>query len=104
MGHLTADPIMNYTSDNTPVINFSLACNRKYKKKDQTQGEEVLFVDCTAFGRTAELINQFFGKGGCIHIVGRLKLDKWQDKQTEQCHHDKKSSLPRSRKLSSSKS
>ena len=46
--------------------------------------EEVTFVDVDAFGRTAENIGQYFKKGRPILIEGRLKLDQWDDKQTNQ--------------------
>ncbi|MCC7409585.1 MAG: single-stranded DNA-binding protein, partial [Phycisphaeraceae bacterium] len=38
-------------------------------------------VECEAFGRTAEVINQYLRKGSPIFIDGRLKLDQWQDKE-----------------------
>jgi single-strand DNA-binding protein len=57
-----------------------MAVNRRWKNQAGEQQEEVMFVDCDAFGRTAELINQFFRKGRPIFIEGRLKLDQWQDK------------------------
>ncbi|MBI1368798.1 MAG: single-stranded DNA-binding protein [Planctomycetes bacterium] len=80
MGNLTRDPELKYLPSNTPVAEFGLACNRKFKRQDGEMGEEVLFVDCTAFGRTAEVLNQYFKKGRPIFIEGRLKLDRWQDK------------------------
>ena len=82
MGNLTRDPELKYLPSNTPVVEFGLAVNRKFKRADGSPGEEVLFVDCNAFARTAEVINQYFHKGDPIFIEGRLQLDTWQDKQT----------------------
>lgn len=81
MGHLTRDPETKVTPGTT-VCTFGLANNRKFKGGNGEQREEVLFVDCTAFGRTAEVIGQYFAKGKPIFVEGRLKLDQWDDKQT----------------------
>src|SRR4051794_22901183 len=81
MGNLTRDPQMKYLPSQTAVVEFGLACNRKYKTQSGEQKEEVTFVDCTAFGRTGEVINQYFTKGKPIFIEGRLKYDQWEDKQ-----------------------
>src|SRR5262249_42896624 len=45
--------------------------------------EETMFIDCDAWGKTAEFINQYFSKGRPILIEGRLKLDQWEDKDTK---------------------
>jgi single-strand DNA-binding protein len=81
MGNLTRDPKLSYLPSNTPVVEIGLAVNRRFKKQDGQQGEETLFIDCNAFGRTAEVINQYLTKGRPIFIEGRLKLDRWQDKE-----------------------
>lgn len=44
--------------------------------------EEVTFIDLEAWGRTAEVIGEYFKKGKPIFIDGRLKLDQWDDKTT----------------------
>ena len=80
MGNLTRDPQLSYLPSNTPVVEFGLAVNRKFKRQDGEQGEETLFVDCRAFGRMAELLNQYCTKGKPLFIEGRLQLDRWQDK------------------------
>jgi single-strand DNA-binding protein len=81
MGNLTRDPQLKYLPSQTPVVDFGVACNRKYKTQSGEQKEEVTFVDCSAFGRTAEVINQYFTKGKPIFIEGRLRYEQWEDKQ-----------------------
>lgn len=83
MGNFTRDPEMKYLpTNNTAVTSFGLAINRKWKGKDgKPDGEEVTFLDLEAFGRTAEVINQYFKKGAAIFVEGRLKLDQWTDKE-----------------------
>lgn len=61
---------------NTQIATFTLASNKKIKDK-----EEVLFIDCKAFARLAEIVDEFTEKGDKILIVGRLVLEKWQDKE-----------------------
>jgi single-strand DNA-binding protein len=81
MGNLTRDPQLKYLPSQTAVVDFGLACNRKYKTQSGEQKEEVTFVDCSAFGRTAEVINEYFKKGKPIFIEGRLRYEQWEDKQ-----------------------
>lgn len=80
MGNLTRDVELKYTQANTPVGSFGLAVNHRYKSATGEVKEEVTFVDCDAWGKTAELIAKFFTKGRPIFLEGRLKLDTWQDK------------------------
>lgn len=80
MGNLTRDPEMRYTSSNMPVVRFSIAVNRRWRNQSGEQQKETMFIDCAAFAKTAELINQYFHKGKPIFVEGRLKLDRWEDK------------------------
>ncbi len=81
MGNLTRDPVLKYLPSQTAVAEFGIAANRKFRTQSGEDREEVLFVDCSAFGKTGELINQYFTKGKPIFIQGRLKYDSWEDKQ-----------------------
>lgn len=80
LGNLTRDPELRYTPNNMAVTTLGIAVNRRYKGPDGELKEEVTFVDCDAWGRTAEVISQYLTKGRPIFIEGRLKLDQWQDK------------------------
>ena len=79
-GHLTRDPEMRSLAGEKVVVNFSLAINRRYKGNDGEIKEDSTFVDCEAWGRTAELVGQYLAKGSAAYVEGRLKLDNWQDK------------------------
>jgi single-strand DNA-binding protein len=81
MGNLTRDPQLKYLPSQMAVAEFGLAMNRRYRTANGEDREEVTFVDCSAFGKTGELINQYFTKGRPIFIEGRLKYDQWEDKQ-----------------------
>jgi single-strand DNA-binding protein len=81
MGNLTRDPQLKYLPSQTAVAEFGIAMNRKFRDAQGADREEVCFVDCAAFGKTGEFINQYFTKGKPILLEGRLKLDQWEDKQ-----------------------
>jgi single-strand DNA-binding protein len=76
-GNLTRDPQMTYLPSNTPVVEFGMAINRKWRGQDGNQKEEVCFVDLRAYGKTAELINQYMSKGRSLLVEGRLQYQQW---------------------------
>ena len=79
IGRLTRNPELRYLPSNTPVVGFGLAINRKWRDRvTSEQKEETTFVDVSAFGRTAETINQYFHKGDQIFVSGRLRLEQWK--------------------------
>lgn len=77
LGNLTRDPELTYLPSQTPVVEFGLATNRRWRGQDGEQREEVCFVDCRVFGRQAEVINQYCHKGKPLFIEGHLRLDQW---------------------------
>ena len=79
-GYLTRDIEMNYAQSGTAIANTAIATSRKYKSQSGEQKEEVLFVDLTFFGRTAEIANQYLRKKSKVLVDGRLKLDQWTAK------------------------
>src|SRR5260221_5679718 len=81
IGNLTRAPQLTYLPSQTAVAEFGVAMNRKFRDAQGQDREEVCFVDCAAFGKTGEFINQYFTKGKPILVEGRLKLDQWEDKQ-----------------------
>ncbi|MGH7177800.1 MAG: single-stranded DNA-binding protein [Tepidisphaeraceae bacterium] len=81
LGNLTRDPQLRYLPSQTPVVDFGMACNRKFKTQSGEQRDETTFVECSAFGRTAEIINQYCQKGNMLFVEGRLRYEQWEDKQ-----------------------
>ncbi len=80
IGNLTRDVELKYTPSGTAIAKFGIATNRTYK--DNLSGEnkqEVMFIDITVFGRSAEVANQYLSKGRRVLIEGRLVLDQWVD-------------------------
>ena len=77
MGNLTRDPQLSYLPSQTAVVEFGLAVNRRWKSKEGEAREETCFVDCRAFGRTAENLNKYMSKGRPLFVEGRLTFDSW---------------------------
>lgn len=71
-GRLTRDPELKYGQSGTAYCNISLAVSRAFQK-DKTD-----FINCTAFGKTAELINQYLKKGSLTGVQGRLQTDSYE--------------------------
>lgn len=84
MGHITRDPETRTTPSGMSICKIGLAVNHDYKAADGTKKSDVLFIDCDAFGKTAELIQKYLTKGRQCLIEGRLKLEQWDDKETGQ--------------------
>ncbi len=85
MGNLTRDPELRHLPSNMPVVDIGLAVNDRYQ--DKQSGEWVdrpNFIDCTAFGKSAESISRFFSKGRPILIEGKLRYEQWDDRQSGQ--------------------
>ncbi|MBI5723951.1 MAG: single-stranded DNA-binding protein [Planctomycetes bacterium] len=80
IGNLTRDPQMSYLPSQTPVVEFGLAVNRRWRGKDNQQKEDVCFIDCRSYGKQAETINQYMNKGKPILVEGRLQFDQWEGK------------------------
>lgn len=76
-GNITRDPQLSYLPSQTAVVELGMAVNRKWKGRDGEQKEEVCFVDCRAFGKTAETLNKYVNKGDPLFIEGRLSFDSW---------------------------
>lgn len=77
IGNLTRDIEMKYTQGGKAIGSTGIAVTRKYKSATGEQKEDVMFVDLTFFGRSAEVANQYTRKGSKVAIDGSLKLDQW---------------------------
>lgn len=79
MGNLTRDiELRHLPNSSQAVANIGLAVNRRFKTQEGELREEVTFVDCEAWGKTAETMSQYLKKGRPVFIEGRLKLDTWE--------------------------
>lgn len=78
LGNLTRDPELRYIPSGTAVSDIGLAVNDKRKNANGEWVDEVVFVDVTLWGRTAEVASEYLTKGSPVFIEGRLKLDTWE--------------------------
>jgi single-strand DNA-binding protein len=81
VGNITRDPELRSTPSGAQVCSFSVAVNRNYKDSSGSQQESVSFIDCSAWGRAAEIIAQYAKKGSGILVSGRLEQRSWEDKE-----------------------
>ncbi len=77
VGNLTRDPVLSYLPNKTAVVELGIAVNRRWRSADGQQREETCFIDCRAFGRPAETINQYCAKGRPILLEGHLQYQQW---------------------------
>jgi single-strand DNA-binding protein len=84
IGNLTRDPELRVTPKGTAICQFSLAVNRSYKSESGEKLEEVTFIDLEAWSKTGETIAKYCTKGRPLYVEGRLKLDVWNDKTTNE--------------------
>jgi single-strand DNA-binding protein len=77
-GNLTRDPQLSYLPSQTPVVEFGLAINRRWRGQNGEQREETCFVDCRCYGKQAETFNQYMSKGQPVLVEGRLQFDSWE--------------------------
>ncbi|MBO67288.1 MAG: single-stranded DNA-binding protein [Acidiferrobacteraceae bacterium] len=81
VGNLGADPEVRYTANGDAVSTISVATNRSYKRKDSDEWtQETEWHRVVVFGRSAEAISQYLTKGREVYVEGRLRTNKYEDK------------------------
>lgn len=92
MGRLTRDVDLKYVgSKNTAIGRFSVAVDRKLSKEKRMEAENnnqptADFINCIAFGKTAEIIGQYFGKGNRIAITGHIQTGSYENQQGQRIY------------------
>ena len=86
IGRFTRDPEIKYsTGENaTATARFSLAVNRRFKNKEGNYDAD--FINCVAFGKTAEFIEKYFSKGMAIGITGRIQTGSYTNKEGQKVY------------------
>ncbi len=79
-GNLTRPVELRTVSADKAVASFTIANNSKYKTASGEQREETCFLDCEAWGKTAETAAQYLSQGQLVIVEGRLKQDNFTDK------------------------
>lgn len=85
IGNLGKDPEVRYTSGGQAVASLRIATSRSWTDKASGQRkEETEWHDVEVWGKQAEQCGEYLAKGRQVYVEGRLKTDKWQDKQSGQ--------------------
>lgn len=79
LGRLTKNPEARYTSTGKAVTLFTLAVNRPYTNSDGQR--EADFINCQAWGKTAEVVGNHVSKGDRLLVEGRLQIRSYTDKE-----------------------
>ena len=80
MGRLTRSPEVRYSQGAEPVAvaRYTLAVNRRFKRKDEPEAD---FIPCVALGISGEFAEKYFRKGQLVGVIGRLQVRSWEDKE-----------------------
>lgn len=83
LGNLGRDPEVRSTSSGQMVANFSIATNRVYTDRDGQRQEQTEWHNIVAWGRLAEIAEQYLKKGNQVYIEGRIQTRSWEDQSGE---------------------
>lgn len=81
IGRLGKPPETRYTPDGKAICSFGIAVGSQWKNKAGEKQESTEWVSITAFDKLGEICSKYLDKGSLIHISGRMKTDKYTDKQ-----------------------
>jgi single-strand DNA-binding protein len=80
IGRLGRDPDIRYTTDGTPVANFSLATSESWTDKSGTRQERTEWHNIVAWRRLADLAKRYLSKGKQVYVEGRIQTREWDDR------------------------
>jgi len=81
VGNLGSDPQVRYTPSGQAVANFNIATSERFNNKAGEKEERTEWHRIVAWGKLAEICQQYLKKGKQVYIEGRLQTREWEDKQ-----------------------
>ena len=81
IGNLGRDPEMRYTQGGQAVTNFSVATGPRWAGPDGEQREDTEWHRIVAWGKLAEICNEYLGKGSSVYIEGRIQTRQYEDRE-----------------------
>ena len=84
VGRLTRDVELRVSQSNVTVATFTLAVNRSFKSANGER--EADFINCVAFKKTAEILNQYAGKGSQIGVTGSIQTRNYENKEGQRVY------------------
>ena len=82
-GRMTKDPELKNTQSGTPVLAFTLAVDRNFKKEGQPEAD---FINCVAWNRQADTMAQYLHRGSLIGVDGRLQTRNYENQQGQRVY------------------
>lgn len=82
-GRFTRDPDVRYTDGGSTIARFALAVDRRFKTENGPQAD---FVNCVAFGKTAEFIEKWFRKGMKMELSGRIQTGSYTNQEGQKIY------------------
>ena len=83
-GRFTRDPEIKYANDGTSIARFSIAVNRRFVKEGSDQKAD--FLNCIAFGKSAEFIEKYFSKGMKANLSGRIQTGSYTNRDGQKVY------------------
>ena len=77
-GKLTRDPELKFGQSGKAYSRFSIAVDRPFQSSADKNSQTADFINCVAFGKTAEFIGEYFRKGRKILLNGRLQMSQYE--------------------------
>ncbi len=82
VGNVGKDPEVRYSQSGTPVANFSLATNERFKDRSGEWQDRTEWHNIVAWQRLAEIVGEYVAKGSKVYIEGKLQTTSWEDRQS----------------------
>jgi single-strand DNA-binding protein len=81
IGRLGKDPEGKFTPTGKKVVHFSMAISNRWKSKEGETKEYTEWVNIETWGRLGEVCQEYLKKGSLVYLEGRLKTDRYEDKE-----------------------
>ena len=82
VGNVGKDPEVRYSQSGTPVANFSLATNERFKDRNDEWQERTEWHSIVAWQRLAEIVGEYVSKGSKLYVEGKIQSSSWEDRQS----------------------
>jgi single-strand DNA-binding protein len=82
VGNVGKDPEVRYSQSGTPVANFSLATNERFKDRNNEWQDRTEWHSIVAWQRLAEIVGEYVAKGSRLYVEGKLQTTSWEDRQS----------------------
>jgi single-strand DNA-binding protein len=82
VGNVGKDPEVRYSQSGTPVANFSLATNERFKDRSGEWQDRTEWHSIVAWQRLAEIVGEYVAKGSKVYVEGKLQTTSWEDRQS----------------------